>query len=93
MKTSDLPLTEGKTLSRKRHYDNKKPIAPPPPGVKQMTSVLNERDEALLRALKVDSDDFERGISGFSKCENITISVERYRHMMRLIFKLRGQLQ
>lgn len=55
-------------------------------------SVLNERDKALLCTLEVDSRDFERGTSGFSKCGNITLSVERYRHMMRLIFKLKGQL-
>lgn len=57
-----------------------------------MSVNLTDNEKALVEALKVERKDFVRGTSGFSKGEKITISIARYKMMMRLVFMATGDL-
>jgi hypothetical protein len=45
---------------------------------------MSDYDNSLARRLKVDLDDYERGSSGTSKCENVRVSKKQYIRMAEL---------
>ena len=53
----------------------------------QEENLMSNYDRGLIGNLKIDLKDYERGVSGASKCENVQISKKQYIRMAELAIK------